>query len=172
MSDARNRQPGADRRLDRAADRAEVAERAVPPPAAKRRRRWGVLLAAAVVVGLGLGLVRVLWPETPPMESPAVPAEPTVRALEPVGAVEEFPRLFRWSSHPRAARYRFELMDLRGQRLHGAVTTQTFLETPGQLLESGRLPSSAMWKVVPLDGAGVELAASRVERFEVRRPPP
>ena len=128
-------------------------------------RRTSVPVALAATALVAIGLSRFVGEDAPPADVmrgsddgvvTVAPAEEIAAGARPV---------FVWRAVPGAARYRFELLDVDGNLLHEAVTTDTSVVLP----ESVTLDADVehRWIVRATDQLGVQLgSAVRALRVE------
>jgi hypothetical protein len=143
----------------------------VTQPAARAVRRVPIwwprgqaLLAAAVVIGVaGTAVLLMRGPRSERMRG----AGGETRLIAPRGPLAEPPIEFRWSRHPEAVQYRFELFDGAGRVVQVALTQDTTFRAASS---AGGLqaPPEGTWRVVPLAAGGHELAAPPAATYRSR----
>lgn len=139
----------------------ESVLRAGRPVAKKRRRlprRLLIPLAAAAILAV------VLLPH-PSLRTPLEPApvfrgsEGVLTALAPVGKVSGPQLEFRWSSFPKALRYRIEVFDANSHEVFEEVSSDTSLVVEASQL--AKMKSGAgFWRVTALGELDAQLTRS------------
>jgi len=132
--------------------REALAETARAHRAAFRpRRRPQAVAFLAVAAAACIAFVAFILPRPGGEEVFRGGAVGAPQALQPVGDLEATPDLFVWTSDPGAARYRVEIFNSVGERLHVTTTADTFFATGGGLA----LPRAGTWRATTIDSVGV-----------------
>jgi hypothetical protein len=138
------------------------------PRAARRFPAWWMrggaplAAAAAVVVVAGVTFLLVRGPGSERMRN----GEVVGRLIAPVGAVPAPPEEFRWSRHPGAEQYRFELHDGAGRVVHVALTRDTVYRVVPS--NGTRVPPEGTWRAIPLTSGGHELPGPPAATYRPR----
>lgn len=132
--------------------------RRVPWP----RRPWVTTFAAAAAI---VALVAILRPVAPPLEVLRSGRSGGPRALAPAGPQDAPPLRFVWSRGVETERYRFELFDGSGTRVHVRVLRDTLVS----FASADSVPLVGAWRTTALDDLGLDLRSTGRVEYEVRR---
>ena len=132
--------------------REALAEAALAQRAAFRpKRRPQAVAFLAVAAAASIAFIAFILPRPGGDEIFRGDGSGAPQAMYPVGDLEGPPHMFIWTRDPGAARYRLEIYNAEGSRLHVTTTADTFLATDGGLA----LPRVGAWRATTLDSVGI-----------------
>jgi hypothetical protein len=164
---------------------AELARRAVvaqsPEPVLRRLRAWfeflfspagrgRLSLAAAVLLvlvaaGLFLRPGSGVRPGQP--QEPIVFRSGQVRALSPLGDLDQAPKQLRWEAVPGAAAYHVRLLEVDGTEIWSADSAATSVDFPANIAAQLTAARAFQWDVSAQDGARQKIASSNLQSFHI-----
>lgn len=140
---------------------ARISDRAISkqvPWWGRTRSRLVLTVLTAALVFLVVFFSNTGHPPAPEQSQTTFPSD-GFRALSPRGDVPPLPAQFKWTPHPTASQFRFELLDDSNQTVYSTLTSGTSLVVAiDALAEKGF--RGGTWRVIAIDEHGAELGAT------------
>jgi len=126
------------------------------------------IAALLLIAAVGIEVRRSSHPALNPVDGASdVYRSHSLTALAPSGDLNVAPREFQWERVEGAARYQLRLMEVDGNELWQASTSDTRLEIPADVVSRIVPAKTLTWQVTAIDSTDRKIAESDVVRFRL-----